>query len=354
MVFFLTPFLVPAARSRSRLYNSKRISFNRPSLNIKLGFFIFGLAFWRCLMKFWLSKNSEVPVRVQLTEQIVLGIASGDLKPEEKLPSTRELARRFNIHQNTVSAVYRSLAEQGLVVNRKGSGVFVAKDGQNEGARPRLHDLFAKFVRGAKAAGFSDREVEAHINRTMRRERPARILVVESDVALREIIIDEIHDSTSLLTTGMSLESFAERHANLDALIVAMSDERSKLEPILPTGTECVFLNANSVPDALSGRQRPRRDELIAVVSGWERFLALAQIYLLAAKVEPEMILSRQTDQKHWRKAVDQAALIICDALTAKGFADDDPRVRTFMLVSADSIEQIKVATSNLPTAYLR
>jgi hypothetical protein len=33
-------------------------------------------------------------------------LLSGDLKPGERLPSTRELARRFSIHPNTVSAGY--------------------------------------------------------------------------------------------------------------------------------------------------------------------------------------------------------------------------------------------------------
>ena len=77
-------------------------------------------------MKLWISKNSEVPVHDQLTAQITLGIASKDLVPGERLPSTRELARRFRIHQNTVSTAYRKLTEQGLVTLRKGSGVYVA------------------------------------------------------------------------------------------------------------------------------------------------------------------------------------------------------------------------------------
>ncbi len=61
-------------------------------------------------MKIWLSKNSEVSVREQLVAQISLGIVSRDLRAGDRLPSTRELARRFEIHPNTVSAAYRELA----------------------------------------------------------------------------------------------------------------------------------------------------------------------------------------------------------------------------------------------------
>ena len=46
-------------------------------------------------MRIWISKNSEVPIREQLVTQIVLGIVSNDLKVTERLPSTRELARRM-------------------------------------------------------------------------------------------------------------------------------------------------------------------------------------------------------------------------------------------------------------------
>src|SRR5918997_6496761 len=85
-------------------------------------------------MRIWLSKNSEVTVREQLATQIVLGIVSWDLKPGQKLPSTRELARRFNIHSNTVSAAYHDLVERGWVELRRGSGIYVREHPGNDGA----------------------------------------------------------------------------------------------------------------------------------------------------------------------------------------------------------------------------
>ena len=55
-------------------------------------------------MRLWISKNSEVPIREQLVTQIILGIVSNDLKAKQRLPSTRDLARRYEVHANTVSA----------------------------------------------------------------------------------------------------------------------------------------------------------------------------------------------------------------------------------------------------------
>jgi GntR family transcriptional regulator len=58
-------------------------------------------------MRFWFIHSGEVTIREQIVTQIRLGILSAELSPGERLPSTRELARRFSLHANTVSAAYR-------------------------------------------------------------------------------------------------------------------------------------------------------------------------------------------------------------------------------------------------------
>ena len=88
-------------------------------------------------MRLWFSPASEVPIYRQLATQVMLAILSGDLKPGDRLPSTRELARRFSVHPNTVSAGYRELADQGWVDYRHGSGVFV-KSGAKPATTPEL------------------------------------------------------------------------------------------------------------------------------------------------------------------------------------------------------------------------
>src|SRR5215813_8587429 len=99
-------------------------------------------------MRLWISKNSEVPIREQLVTQIVLGIVSNDLKIAERLPSTRDLARRYDIHANTVSSAYRELARRGWVEFRKGSGVYVrARNDETLEHGLALDQLIARFFR---------------------------------------------------------------------------------------------------------------------------------------------------------------------------------------------------------------
>jgi DNA-binding transcriptional regulator YhcF (GntR family) len=290
-------------------------------------------------MKLWVSKNSEVPVRDQLVAQITLGIASGDLGLGERLPSTRELARRFKIHQNTVSSAYRELAEKRLVNFKKGSGVFISNE--NDLPSSDLESLFDDFLKGAVLAGFSKRDVQDHLRSVLDAGPMDKFLVVESDAALREILIEEIRNVTGRNTTGIALEQFADRRVADGTQIVAMYDEEAKLRPILPAGVSGIFLNANSVPGSLSSEKRPSENDLIAIVSGWEKFVSFAKLFLLAAKIDPEMFIARLTSDRDWKKGIDQAAIIICDPLTAKEFPGD-ARVRVFPLIAESSLERLR------------
>jgi DNA-binding transcriptional regulator YhcF (GntR family) len=117
-------------------------------------------------MKIWISKNSEVPVREQLITQITLGIAAGDYAIGQKLPSTREVARRCGLHANTVSSAYQQLAKENLLEFRKGSGFYVAESASVhiEGSR-KLEDLIASFLESAERLGFTRDEIVTRLRK---------------------------------------------------------------------------------------------------------------------------------------------------------------------------------------------
>ena len=133
-------------------------------------------------MRLWISKNSEVPIREQLVTQIILGIVSSDLKVAERLPSTRDLARRYKIHANTVSAAYRELAQRGWVEFRKGSGVYVrARNDETLENEMALDNLIARFLRNLREEGYSLAEIQGGIQRSLSMQRPDHFLLFESD-----------------------------------------------------------------------------------------------------------------------------------------------------------------------------
>jgi hypothetical protein len=139
----------------------------------------------------------------------------------------------------------------------------------------------------------------------------------------------------------LSLDDLKPELLSSTVQLLALEDERPKVDPLLPSGRSCFFLRANSVSGSMLGEERPRESDLVAVVSGWPNFIAYAKLYLLAAKVEPEAIITRETSGKHWRKGLEQAGLIICDSLTASEF-DRDRRLRVFPLVARASLLKLK------------
>lgn len=64
----------------------------------------------------------------QIYRQIRTAIVGGRLARGDRLPPTRELARRLEVARNTVALAYEWLASEGLLTGRQGGGSFVESD----------------------------------------------------------------------------------------------------------------------------------------------------------------------------------------------------------------------------------
>ena len=67
------------------------------------------------------------PSYVQIRDQARRAIAVGTLRPEDPLPSVRQLAADLRLNPNTVAQAYRELERDGVVYVRRGQGTFVAE-----------------------------------------------------------------------------------------------------------------------------------------------------------------------------------------------------------------------------------
>ena len=70
--------------------------------------------------------HSDVPIFMQIRNQIVIGIAEGKLKPGEQLPTIRALADESGINMMTVSKAYQILKQEGDITADRRSGARVA------------------------------------------------------------------------------------------------------------------------------------------------------------------------------------------------------------------------------------
>jgi GntR family transcriptional regulator len=295
-------------------------------------------------MRLWLSKNSEVPLREQLTTQIVLGIVSDDLKPGQRLPSTRELARRHRIHSNTVSAAYRDLASRGWVEFRRGSGVYVRPLQVDDAAldtRLELDQLIAVFLRMARSRGFSLGEIQARIKHWLKLQPPERLLLIETDAELRSILVAEIKEATGFPVSGASPEECAEQTRLAGAQPVAMYGQAEHVRAALPPQTSCLLLHSRSVPESLQGEQPPPPDALLTVVSRWPEFLRWSRAILVAAGLDPAALNFRDARRAGWQRGLRSSALVITDTLTASRLPTGC-HARIFRIISDASLAELR------------
>ncbi len=74
-----------------------------------------------------IDPRSRTPIFEQIKEQILNLINIGDLKPDDKLPSVRQLASELDLNVNTVKRAYQELEAEGVTYSLLGKGVFISK-----------------------------------------------------------------------------------------------------------------------------------------------------------------------------------------------------------------------------------
>jgi len=80
-------------------------------------------------MRIRISPRDGVPIYLQIVKQVKYLVASGLLAPGDQLPTVRRLASDLLVNPNTVARAYRRLESEGVLVTRRGSGVFVSNAG---------------------------------------------------------------------------------------------------------------------------------------------------------------------------------------------------------------------------------
>lgn len=94
---------------------------------------------------FYLDPDSQLSLQAQLREKIVEAILVGSLAPGQRLPSSRKLSTQIGIARNTVVLAYEQLIDEGYLVTRARSGIYV----DNEVLSSRVTQQVARIASGA-------------------------------------------------------------------------------------------------------------------------------------------------------------------------------------------------------------
>jgi len=272
-------------------------------------------------MQLWFARGSEVTIREQLVTQVILGILSDDLAPGQRLPSTRELARRFHLHSNTISAGYRQLERERWVTFRHGSGVYVSEHKPEttpssvQAQALALDQLIARLFRSARELGAPLATVRSRLRQWLELQPPDHFLIIDPDEDLRRILVVEIQQAVAFPVQSCGLDDCPK--AIEGAIPVVLPNRAVAVQQALPEGTDVLTLQVRSVPTSLAGWLPAPSGTLIGIASGWPGFLKLAQTILQAAGFHSDALVFRDARKTNWQRGLQQTAAVVCDSVTA-------------------------------------
>jgi GntR family transcriptional regulator len=281
-------------------------------------------------MRFWLSRDASIPIREQLSAQIILGIVSRRYPPGQKLPSVRELARRLKIHANTVSAAYQDLAERGWVARRAGAGVFVSD--RIGFVSPDTAESFARAcVRDGLAHGHSLEHLRQAFEVAFTSEKHRGLVVIDPDAEMARILAAEISEAI-----GVTVEAVSGGDAGIqisDTAIVLATEAYIPALTERTRGLDVRAIGLKSMEEVLAGQQRPTQPVLIAVASRSESILRWASTLLSALGFPPDAVVLRNACLPDWKDGLHACDLIAVDVVASPELPDDMPKV-VFRIVS--------------------
>jgi DNA-binding transcriptional regulator YhcF (GntR family) len=292
-------------------------------------------------MQLWFARGSEVSIREQLVTQVVLGILGDDLAPGQRLPSTRELARRFHLHPNTVSAGYRQLARDRWVEYRRGSGVFVraGKPDMSDSSALALDQMIAFLFRSARQQSIPLPALRSRLRQWLELQPPDHFLLIEPDEELRRIVTAEIQQAVSLPIQSCGLQDCS--NALEGSIPVALPNRLTAVRQALPDGTELLTLRFRSVVSSLGHWLPAPSGALVGIASRWPDFLKLARTMLNAAGFAPDSLMFRDARKPNWKRGLKQTAAVVCDSVTAKELPAGC-RAIPFSLLAESSIDELR------------
>jgi len=113
-------------------------------------------------LKVIVSNQSELPIYVQIKEQIKEQIMNGTIPEGETLPSIRQLAKNLGISVITTTRAYSELEQEGFIAARQGKGsVVLPRDNEmvREQYLKRIEQAFETAIENARYAQIQNDEL---------------------------------------------------------------------------------------------------------------------------------------------------------------------------------------------------
>ncbi len=105
--------------------------------------------------------DNNIPIYMQVVENIKKEIVKGNIKLGDKLLSTRDMALEYKINPNTASRIYKELEQQKICFTKRGLGTFITED--KEMVKMLRDNMASKllevFLQGMEDLGYTKEEL---------------------------------------------------------------------------------------------------------------------------------------------------------------------------------------------------
>ena len=119
-----------------------------------------------------LDFRSHVPIYVQIVDRVEHLIATGVLRPDDQLPTVRQLAAELRVNFNTIARAYRILDENGVISTQQGRGTYVLEPPLPARAanlrKEAIDALTRSYLNEADRMGFEPGEVQERVEELIR------------------------------------------------------------------------------------------------------------------------------------------------------------------------------------------
>jgi GntR family transcriptional regulator len=198
-----------------------------------------------------------------------------------------------------------------------------------------LDQHIAGFFRAVRELSLPAPAIRARVADWLIAPPPDHLLLIESDAELRQILLAEIAGLTACPVVGASLEECVYPEKLTAAIPLCRPSKAKATRAVLPAGVELITLQIRSANVWLGPYLPALKGKLVGVASAWPEFLTNARTMLIAAGLDLDTMIFRDTRKPRWNRGLDQAAGIICDVCTANLAAfPKGPKPIVFLLLA--------------------
>ncbi|HHY92229.1 MAG TPA: GntR family transcriptional regulator [Firmicutes bacterium] len=272
------------------------------------------------------NPKSGIPLYVQLKNQIRHFITAGVWEPGLKLPTERELAETLGVSRNTVSAAYKELESEGLLVSLQGRGTFVAgeaPDRKKTSRKERLLKIIDLALEEAAELGFNpDDFLALTVSRARERKQllsSVRLAFVSPTAELSEYFRQELAAETGVQVLTFPLSEVRNRPEGarrewleVDLIVTTLAEADEVRHLVYPLEKPVVGAALELELETIVRIARLPEGSVLAVVSRERAFARSVSLALRSAGISGIEIRECPVGETETRNSLTAADAIAC------------------------------------------